>query len=62
MAYPDLPPSPTFWRCSNCGNEGLFRASGIGSITCGECGTISTQDQLMTEHARAHPGEPAAAH
>ncbi|MBV9544809.1 MAG: hypothetical protein JOY61_10560 [Chloroflexi bacterium] len=62
MAYPDLPPSPTFWKCPQCGNEVLFRASGIGSITCGECRRVSSQDELVVEHARAHPPETAPAH
>jgi transcription elongation factor Elf1 len=62
MAYPDLPPSPTFYKCPHCGNEGLFRASGIGSITCGDCGKVSSQDELLAEHARAHPGEALPAH
>jgi hypothetical protein len=57
MPYPDLEPSPTFWRCPGCGNEGEFRASGIGNIACGACGRSSTADQLVDAHAQAHPGE-----
>jgi uncharacterized protein (DUF983 family) len=53
MAYPDLPPSPTFWRCPKCGNETLFRASGTTHIVCGQCGSVWTEDQLLEAHARA---------
>ena len=62
MAYPDLPPSPTFWRCPKCGNETLFYANGIGAITCGKCGLTSSQDELLKTHAQAHPEAQAAAH
>jgi hypothetical protein len=63
MAYPDLPQNPTFWRCPKCGNESLFRASGIGHIECTTCHTISAEPELLAEHARAHPSsETAAAH
>jgi uncharacterized protein (DUF983 family) len=54
MAYPDLPPGPTFWRCPNCGNETLFRASGTRHIECGRCGQVWTLQQLKDAHARAH--------
>jgi uncharacterized protein (DUF983 family) len=55
MAYPDLPPSPTFWRCPACGNESLFYACGIARITCGKCGKVWTEAQLLEAHAKAHP-------
>jgi ribosomal protein S27E len=55
MAYPDLPPSPTFWRCPACGNEALFQASGMGHIECGSCGNIWSEQQLVGAHAGAHP-------
>jgi uncharacterized protein (DUF983 family) len=54
VAYPDLPPSPTFWRCPNCGNETLFRASGTVHVECGRCGCVSTVDELLSTHASAH--------
>ena len=65
MPYPDLPAAPTFWRCPNCGNEYLFRANGTGTIQCGSCGQISSAQQLLDAHARAHPeakssGRPTA--
>jgi hypothetical protein len=53
MPYPDLEPSPTFWRCVGCGNEALFRASGIGTIACGACGKVSSEKQLLEAHADA---------
>jgi transcription initiation factor TFIIIB Brf1 subunit/transcription initiation factor TFIIB len=64
MAYPDLPPSPTFWRCPECGNENLFRASGIAHIECVRCGKVWTEQQLIEAHRRAHPetAQAAAAH
>ena len=55
MAYPDLPPGATFWRCPECGNESLFRASGIGRIECAQCTQMSTEQRLLQAHARAHP-------
>jgi len=61
MAYPDLPPSPTFWRCPQCANEVEFRASGTGHVECAQCARVSTVDELVQTHASAHP-EPAAAH
>jgi predicted amidophosphoribosyltransferase len=61
MAYPDLPPNPTFWRCSNCGNELTFYASGIGHIQCAQCGTDSTEQHLLEEHHKAHPEAAGAA-
>ncbi len=61
MAYPDLTPGPTFWRCPDCGNETLFRASGVALIECGRCHTVCTEQQLVQAHARAHP-EVANAH
>jgi uncharacterized Zn ribbon protein len=51
MAYPDLPPSPTFWRCPNCGNDTVFRASGIGHIQCPRCSREWTEAQLQAAHA-----------
>jgi len=54
MAYPDLPPGLTFWRCPNCGNETLFRAAGLGHIECGQCHQVLTVQQLKGVHARAH--------
>jgi uncharacterized Zn finger protein len=60
VPYPDLPPSPTFWRCPNCGNETRFRASGIGHIECTACGKVWTVQQLKEAHAAAHA--PAASH
>ena len=54
MAYPDLPPRPTFWRCPKCGNEWLFNASGTAHIECGQCGAVSTAAQLVETHARAY--------
>jgi phage FluMu protein Com len=59
MAYPDLPPGPTFWRCPNCGNETLFRASGVAHIECGRCHQVWTVDQLKDAHAKAH-AQPVA--
>jgi len=53
MAYPDLPPGPTFWRCGNCSNESLFRAAGTGHIECGQCHQVWTLEQLKEAHARA---------
>jgi uncharacterized protein (DUF983 family) len=61
MAYPDLPPSPTFWRCPKCGNETAFRASGTARIECVRCGQISTVEELLDAHARAHPELATAA-
>jgi uncharacterized C2H2 Zn-finger protein len=55
MAYPDLPTGPTFWRCPDCGNETLFRASGIAHIECGRCHKVWTEQQLVEAHASAHP-------
>jgi hypothetical protein len=55
MAYPDLPPSPTFWRCPRCGNETSFRASGIGYIECTRCHQVSTEQQLLEALAINHP-------
>ena len=52
MAYPDLPPSPTFWRCPHCGNEHEFRASGIGHIHCPRCNHEWTEAQLKEEHKK----------
>ena len=52
MAYPDLPPNATFWRCANCGNELLFRAAGTGHIECGVCGHVWTLQQLKDTHAQ----------
>lgn len=60
MAYPDLPPNPTFWRCRNCGNESTFYASGIGHIQCAQCGTEATEQQLLEEHNKAHPETASA--
>lgn len=63
MAYPDLPAGQTFWRCPECGNEGLFRASGIGQIECARCGKVWSEQQLLEAHARNHPelaGSPPA--
>ena len=54
MAYPDLPPTPSFWRCPACGNESLFQASGTGHIQCGRCGQASTDQQLVEAHRQAH--------
>jgi len=54
MAYPDLPPSATFWRCQ-CGNETVFRASGTANVECVKCGQISTVEELLAAHARARP-------
>jgi uncharacterized Zn ribbon protein len=51
MAYPDLPPSPTFWRCPNCGNEASFRAIGSGHIQCPTCTREWTAAQLKAAHA-----------
>jgi Zn ribbon nucleic-acid-binding protein len=65
MAYPDLPASPTFWRCPKCGNETVFRASGTVHVECVRCGQVSTVQELLETHARAHPElatEAAAAH
>jgi hypothetical protein len=59
MPYPDLEPSPTFWRCASCGNEALFRASGIGSIACGTCGKVSSEQQLLETHAQQGVVQPA---
>jgi hypothetical protein len=56
MAYPDLPSSPTFWRCPGCGNEILFRAAGTGHIECGHCHQVWTVQQLKDAHTK-----PAAA-
>jgi uncharacterized C2H2 Zn-finger protein len=56
MPYPDLPPSPTFWRCPSCGNETEFRASGTAHITCTRCGKIWTEQQLVEAHAAAQSG------
>jgi uncharacterized protein (DUF983 family) len=56
MAYPDLPASPSFWRCPECGNETLFRASGTARIECGRCRQVWTADQLV--EARAHADSP----
>jgi len=53
VAYPDLPPSPTFWRCPDCGNAQQFRASGIGHIECSKCGKVWTVQQLKDAHAQA---------
>lgn len=53
MAYPDLPPSPTFWRCPNCGNETLFRGNGTAAIKCIGCGQTWTVQQLKDAHASA---------
>jgi ribosomal protein S27E len=61
VAYPDLPPGPTFWRCPKCGNETLFRASGIAHIECARCGNFWTEQQLVEAHAKAHP-EVATVH
>ena len=61
MAYPDLPPSPTFWRCTRCDNEKLFRADGIGRIECGRCGAVATEGELLAAHARAHADSQAGA-
>ena len=55
MAYPDLPPSPTFWRCAGCSNETLFRVNGIARIECVRCGAISTEAELLAVHARTQP-------
>jgi transcription elongation factor Elf1 len=52
MAYPDLPLSPTFWRCARCGNETLFRVNGIARIECGQCGALSTEAELLAAHAQ----------
>jgi len=60
MAYPDLPPSPTFWRCPNCGNETTFAASGVGNVQCADCDRVSTVEQLKQAHTAAHPAPPAA--
>jgi ribosomal protein S27E len=54
MAYPDLPLSPTFWQCPECGDATLFRASGIAHIECGSCHKVWTEPQLVEAHARAH--------
>lgn len=63
MAYPDLPPSPTFWRCPACGNEITFHASGIGHIACARCGKVSTEQELIDSHRANHPETAdAAAH
>jgi phage FluMu protein Com len=65
MAYPELPPSPTFWRCPKCGNETLFRANGTAHIECVRCSRVSTVDELLSAHASAHPElatEAAPAH
>ena len=60
MAYPDLPASPTFWRCPKCGSEGLFRANGVEQIECGQCARVATEQQLLAAHAEVHPTPPAA--
>jgi hypothetical protein len=57
MAYPDLPPSPTFWRCPHCGSESTFHASGVGHVECGACHQLSTVDQLKAAHAEAHAAD-----
>jgi len=54
MAYPDLPPGPTFWRCPDCGNETLFRAAGTAHIECVRCHQVWTVQQLKGAHAREH--------
>ena len=61
MPYPDLPPSPSFWRCPACGHEDTFRASGVGQVVCIACHTSSTVEQLKAAHAQAHPGAAADA-
>ncbi|TME96914.1 MAG: hypothetical protein E6I52_20105 [Chloroflexi bacterium] len=58
MPYPDLPPSPTFWRCLACGNETEFRASGTDHIICTRCGKVWTEHQLVEAHA-ASQSEPS---
>lgn len=65
MAYPDLPSSPTFWRCPKCANETLFLASGTAHVECVRCERVSTVDDLLSAHATAHPelaAEASAAH
>jgi uncharacterized Zn finger protein (UPF0148 family) len=59
MPYPDLGPSPTFWRCPGCGSEALFRASGTGTIICGACGRAWSAQQLVEAHAQANPPLPS---
>jgi hypothetical protein len=54
LAYPDLPPSPTFWRCPHCGQEATFRANGVSAIACGTCKKESTAEQLVEAHKKAH--------
>lgn len=62
MAYPDLPPGATFWRCAQCDNETLFRAAGTGHIECERCAREWTLEQLKDAHAhaRAHGESPSA--
>jgi uncharacterized protein (DUF983 family) len=55
MAYPDLPLSPTFWRCPTCASETLFRANGTAHVECVPCGHVSTVENLLEAHASAHP-------
>jgi len=59
VPYPDLPPSPTFWRCAACDNETEFRASGTARIQCIKCGKVWTDQQLVEAHAAAR-SEPSA--
>ncbi len=59
MPYPDLEPSPTFWRCPRCANETMFRASGTAAISCGRCQQVATAEELLEAHARSHPTAPA---
>jgi len=61
MPYPDLPPSPTFWRCPACGEERQFRASGVGQVVCSACQQSSSVEQLKAAHAHVHPATAANA-
>jgi hypothetical protein len=60
MPYPELEPSPTFWRCASCANEGEFRASGTGNIACAACGRSWTAEQLIQAHSQAHASESSS--